>query len=358
MRKLYRKIRFAGITFLLFLLLALPVTAAEANITAQMTMKEIRANESLRASGYCLYPRGDDASPLAEARWENKTLEEYVNHPAARDTARGLNLIVQNYNAGVAVTRQLYSAEEIEQVPSRAKAQLYYYPADGGEVTKYALILPGNMFERIGMMTEGSSTAWKLHELGYTAFELRYRISSDAADDAPLEDVRRAVRYITQNAEELRVSPEDYAIVGYSSGGQLAGLFAGQEELGGLPRPGALLLGYPVNNFTVARVLYRQMMDAGEAGRHYYDVRISDVVTAKFPPTYHWYGKNDRMLWVLSPFVGAELEQTLKEAGVPHRYVVYQNAPHGVATGVGTDAENWLEDAVAFWEEQVCLSGE
>lgn len=354
MRKLYTEILRAGAALLLLLLLALPAKAAgEANITAQMTMKEIRANESLRASGYCLYPRGDDASPQEEAQWENKTLAEYVNHPAAQDTARGLNLIIQNYNAGVAVTHQLYSAEEIQQVPARAKVQLYYYPAASGEVTKYALILPGNMFRRIGLMTEGSSTAWKLHEMGYTVFELRYRVSSDAAGNAPLEDVCRAVRYITQNAEALRVCPENYAIVGYSSGGQLAGLFVEKAELDGLPKPEALLLGYPVNDFTAARLVYRQMMDAGEAGTHYYDVRLSDTVSETFPPTYLWYGKNDRMSWVFSPLVGAELEQALEKAGVPHRYIVYQDAPHGVGTGTGTEAENWLEDAVAFWEEQV-----
>lgn len=33
--------------------------------------------------------------------------------------------------------------------------------------------------------------------------------------------------------------------------------------------------------------------------------------------------------------------------------LVYQNAPHAIGTGTGTDAEGWLEEASAFWDSQV-----
>lgn len=32
---------------------------------------------------------------------------------------------------------------------------------------------------------------------------------------------------------------------------------------------------------------------------------------------------------------------------------VYKNAGHSIGTGCGTDAEGWLTEAAAFWEEQV-----
>ncbi len=38
---------------------------------------------------------------------------------------------------------------------------------------------------------------------------------------------------------------------------------------------------------------------------------------------------------------------------VTHIYHVYDDAPHAVPhAGKGTDAEGWLNEAVAFWEEQ------
>ena len=47
------------------------------------------------------------------------------------------------------------------------------------------------------------------------------------------------------------------------------------------------------------------------------------------------------------------LEKALARNHVTHIYHVYDDAPHAVAAGKGTDAEGWLNEAVAFWEEQV-----
>lgn len=50
---------------------------------------------------------------------------------------------------------------------------------------------------------------------------------------------------------------------------------------------------------------------------------------------------------------GPVLEKALARNHVTHIYHVYDDAPHAVAAGKGTDAEGWLNEAVAFWEEQV-----
>ena len=31
---------------------------------------------------------------------------------------------------------------------------------------------------------------------------------------------------------------------------------------------------------------------------------------------------------------------------------VFESAPHSIAVGYTTDAEGWITDAVAFWEQQ------
>lgn len=46
------------------------------------------------------------------------------------------------------------------------------------------------------------------------------------------------------------------------------------------------------------------------------------------------------------------LAKALQANQVPHKQVVYNDAPHGIGLGRGTDAEGWLNDAVAFWEAQ------
>ena len=196
--------------------------------------------------------------------------------------------------------------------------------------------------------------ARELHEQGYAVFSLRYRIGWEAGDDAPLEDLARAIRFVMDNADTFGVSTEDYALLGYSSGGQIAGVF-GNEEKGwgryGVPKPGVLLLAYPINNFFGAKPAYHLLMDTDRLERRYYSYTVSKLVTPDYPPTFLWYGRNDAMLKAfVYPLQGPTLAKALEASGVPNRVEVYDNAKHGIGIGVGTDAEGWVERAAEFWQ--------
>ena len=77
------------------------------------------------------------------------------------------------------------------------------------------------------------------------------------------------------------IRDRDYALLGYSSGGQIAGVF-GNEEKGwgryGVPKPGALLLAYPINNFLEAKPAYHLLMDTDRLERRYYSYTVSKLV--------------------------------------------------------------------------------
>ena len=356
-KKHIKKLCGAYVTFFALLTLLCMSACADdgGEITAQMTMKEIRANQTLIESGYFLYSRGEDRISFNETSWDDKKLNEYVSAAAADDTAKALNLVIENQKKGVKITHQVYTQEEIDANSSLGCVQLFYFPAEQSG-TKYALVVSGNAGSETGELGEGAASAWQLHELGYAVFVLRYRSLFEASDNAPLNDLCRAVQYITENADEFSVQAEDYAIVGYSSGGHLAGLFC-NKKLGykkyGLPRPGALLMGYPVNDFAQGKLVYHVLMDPASLGWNYYWSTISESIDEDFPPTFHWRGKNDTMLMMLNTLrQGPEIEKALNKYGIPHVYKVYENAPHTCAVGNGTDAEGWLTEAVAFWEEQ------
>ena len=149
---------------------------------------------------------------------------------------------------------------------------------------------------------------------------------------------------------------EDYALIGYSSGGQMAGLF-GNSKIGyaryGVPKPGALILAYPVIDFNEVKPVYHVLMDPAVYDWRFYWSSVADAVTDDYPPTYFWYGKNDFVLPLMDGRKqGPAFAQALEAHGVPYKKTVYQNAPHGCGTGCGTDAEGWLNNAVTFWEEQ------
>ena len=344
---------------LLATLLTLPARAAqasgakgEANITPDTPMAKIRSNPSVMGAGLYTYNQEQD-NPRDIRKWKDTTLREYVNDCTAEDCAKGLNRMIENYNSGIQITYKLYTDEEIAAVPTRQKAEIYYFPGSdpGG---KFVLVIGG--IHTSAEMREGVSTAEWLNELGYTCFVLRYRIGDQAADNAPLEDVSRAVRYITEHAEQFHVQPEDYAVLAYSSGGQIAGVF-GDAEKGwqkyNVPQPGALLLAYPINNFWLAKPAYTALLDVDDwMQKHYYDYTLSKLIAPDYPPVFLWYGKSDHILKLFGfDQQGPALQSALEIDGVPHEEKVYEDAGHGIGIGLGTDAEGWLNAAVAFWKK-------
>ena len=50
--------------------------------------------------------------------------------------------------------------------------------------------------------------------MGYSVFVLRYRIWWDISNNGPLQDLGRAVQFITNHAQQFGVQPENYALVG------------------------------------------------------------------------------------------------------------------------------------------------
>ena len=71
-----------------------------------------------------------------------------------------------------------------------------------------------------------------------------------------------------------------------------------------------------------------------------------------YPPVYFWRGNDDSMLgpaWMPGQY--DDFEKALQACNVPYKRVTYQHAPHAIGTGNGTDAEGWMTDAVAFWEQ-------
>lgn len=108
--------------------LALPAYA-EGRITTDMTMKEIRSDPAIAGSGVSTYCKGDADSLALRRLYENKTLLDYVGETTAQDSADGLNIVIENYEAGKQVTWQVYSPEESQPTPRWAVCSCSGSPA-------------------------------------------------------------------------------------------------------------------------------------------------------------------------------------------------------------------------------------
>jgi acetyl esterase/lipase len=72
--------------------------------------------------------------------------------------------------------------------------------------------------------------------------------------------------------------------------------------------------------------------------------------TTQDPPTFAVVGENDGIAnWRT---MKARID-ALADAGIDTEFHRYPNLGHGFGLGVGTSAEGWLDDAVAFWERHL-----
>ncbi len=66
--------------------------------------------------------------------------------------------------------------------------------------------------------------AQRIASEGYSCFAIEYRLSLEAKYPEGIFDVKNAIRFIKDNARKFHVDPDKIAVLGCSSGGQMAAL--------------------------------------------------------------------------------------------------------------------------------------
>ncbi len=266
----------------------------------------------------------------------------------------------------------IYSLDEIRANKDLRSVRLSVFPNNTGERTKYVLILPGGGYAHCVTREEGYPVAAKFNDMGYSVFVLEYRTGFQCSAYAPMEDVAQAIRYIEAHQEEFNVELDNYALCGFSAGGNLAGIYGslshGYKDYG-TRKPGALMLGYPWTNMQHwmdhpywniwKGLLGIWLSERGFIymfGRHSSlekrrSLCVQNVVTPDYPPTYMFSGGRDVL--VPASHHAEILEKALEDQGVTYKYRRYVTLPHGIGLGLGTGAENWILEAVKFWENNV-----
>lgn len=228
------------------------------------------------------------------------------------------------------------------------------YVIRDGKKHPFALICPGGAYEMICSFTEGLPYVKRLNKLGYSAFVLYYRCQKKARFPAPQDDIARALRDILGRAVELDLDTEGYSVWGSSAGGHVAASF-GTERMGwaryGLPKPGALVLTYPV--VTMGELTHagsrKNLLGEDPAKEQIALTSVENQVTSAYPPTFLWCGDADK---TVDPENSRMLARALERCGVPYEFAEYPGVDHGVGLGKGLACEGWFDRAVAFWARQ------
>ena len=248
-------------------------------------------------------------------------LMPYHSHVNPQNSVDALNRLIDDVNSGKQVFYHFYSEEEKAADPSKEDTGLFFYRGEEG--APFAVQCAGGGFSYVGSLHESMPHCIEINKHGYNAFAIKYRTGGE---EYAAEDLAAAISFILENAQELGVNPAGYSVWGGSAGARMAADMGsyGTAYWGGAvdSRPAAVIFMY--------------------TGRSDY--------TTNDPPTFFGVGENDG---IANPNTMRNRANALEALGIDTEFHLYPNLGHGFGLGLGTSAEGWVDDAVAFWEKHI-----
>lgn len=308
-----------------FMYNALPLFFGGENVqtdsfTENTTVAEVKANVAFGDFGRLLFPVDRTVSDdMTLKDVSSSSTYTWYNYIKPEKTVEIVNYLKNAAESGQQIFYNIYTEEEMQADSSLRDTGLFFFK--GEDNAKFAVCNAGGGFAYVGAMHDSFPHALELSKMGYNAFALIYR------PDAPYDDLARAIEFIHDNADTLKVDPNDYSLWGGSAGARMSAMLGNSDYLQQLTgrtdigQAGAVIMQY--TGYT-----YTSKADAPT----YVCVGTSDGIA-------NWKTMQNRL-------------NTLESYGIPTEFHAYEGLPHGFGLGTGTVAEGWIYDAVNFWEEQ------
>lgn len=250
------------------------------------------------------------------------SLLPYHGHVDPSSVVAGLNRMITDAGKGNRIFYDIWAEAERQADTSKRNTGLFFFRGKPG--APFAVIAPGGGFAYVGSVHEGFPYATAISDAGLNAFVIRYRTGQGGR--AATEDLAAALSFIFRNAAALGVSTEDYSLWGSSAGARMAASIGshGAAAFGGdrLPKPAAVIMAYTAH---------------------------SDLSEDE-PPTFVAVGERDG---IAPAETMARRVAALRAMGTKVEFHRYPGLGHGFGPGIGTSAEGWIADAIAFWRRQM-----
>jgi len=156
------------------------------------------------------------ADPESINLWPGKAPSETKELPAESDVNKPTDALVGG--------RKIIKLANVS-TPTLA----IYRPADGKGNGAAMIICPGGGHNILAYDHEGTECAEYFAKLGVTGIVLKYRVPARSPDKrwiGAVQDAQRAVSLVRSKAEAWKLDPQRIGILGFSAGGETAGLAA------------------------------------------------------------------------------------------------------------------------------------
>jgi len=223
------------------------------------------------------------------------------------------------------------------------------------------LVLPGGGYGHLAAH-EGEGYARWLNELGFHAYELRYRLAPHGyRHPAMWMDATRAMRTVRSQAKSFGFDPARVGIMGSSAGGHLAAHVTVKNDPGHpaasdpverhSSRPDAAVLCYPVLTMQTAgghSGSRDNLLGENPSADLCRETSPENHVTASTPPCFLWHTVEDPAVPVENSM---NFSMALRRAGVPFDLHLYAKGRHGLGLADGhpwtVECARWLKETLS-----------
>lgn len=297
--------------------------SADLEVTGETLIQDVIDHPLFAGFGRLLFPVTFSASTAGMTLADLPECLPWYSEIRVETTVDVVSELLARRAEGQVVFYDIYSEEERAADPSLADTGLFRFAAEGlaeGERAPFAVWSAGGGFAYVASMHDSFPHALALSRAGLNGFAVQYRPDAQLA----CQDLARAVSFVFEHADELGVDTEGYALGGGSAGARMAAYVGGYgpATFGGsdVPQPVAVIMQYTG---------HRDLSGADPAT--YACVGTSDGIAS-------WRTMQSRL-------------EALSASGVATEFHAYEGLRHGFGLGVGTVAEGWIDDAMAFWQE-------
>lgn len=247
-------------------------------------------------------------------------------------------------------TDKLVGGKKIIKLTNVSTPQLTVFAPPPEKQTGTAVIIcPGGGHHILAYDHEGTEVAQWLNELGITGIVLKYRVpfrNKEKRWEAAVQDAQRAVRLARANAEAWQIKADRIGILGFSAGGETAGLtailhdqnqYAAVDEIDRQSaRPDFAVLIYP----------------GGLVEKDAHQLRDNIRITSSVPPLFLVHAYDDPV----SPLNSLLLATEWKKAQVPVELHLYATGGHGFGMrNTGEPVNEWPQRCATWMKRRGLL---
>ncbi|MEP7186083.1 MAG: alpha/beta hydrolase [Rhodanobacter sp.] len=233
-----------------------------------------------------------------------------------------------------------------------------YLPATNSTGTA-VVICPGGGYEHLAVDWEGTLVAQWFNQHQVAAFVLQYRHGKDHGYPQPIDDGRRAMRWVRDHADTYHLAKNRIGIMGFSAGGHVASTVSthfdadtavGKDAIAKVSaRPDFTILAYPV--ITMKKDLTHMGSRENLLGANPPKALIERLsnetqVTDQTPPAFIYATDADK---AVPPENSVDYYLALHRHHVPAELHIFREGGHGSGLGQHASLLNIWPTLLARW---------